>query len=55
MHCLWHWAVAKAPVNMDKSQPVVLRSVKGLFCADLAELEVGAEHELRVWDPVCSL
>ncbi|XP_010572143.1 PREDICTED: kinase suppressor of Ras 1 isoform X3 [Haliaeetus leucocephalus] len=39
MHCLWHWATAKTPVNMDNSQPVMLRRVKGLLCADLADLE----------------
>lgn len=55
MHCLWRWATAKTPVNMDNSQPVVLRRVKGLFRVDLADLEVGGECKLRVWDPVCSL
>lgn len=53
MHCLWRWAAAKAPADVDRSQPVVLRSVRGLWCAELAELEVGAEHEC-VRDPVCS-
>lgn len=55
MHCLWRWATAKTPVNMDNSQPVMLRRVKGLFCVDLADLEVGGEYKLRVCDPVCSL
>lgn len=55
MHCLWHWATAKTPVNMDNSQRVTLRRVKGLFCVDLANLEVGGEYELRLCDPVCAL
>lgn len=40
---------------MDNSQPVMLRRVKGLLCADLADLEVGGEYKLRVYDHVCSL
>lgn len=55
MHCLWRWATAKTPVNMDDSQPVVLHRAKGLFCVDLTDLEVGAEYKLRVCHPVCSL
>lgn len=55
MHCLWHWATAKTPVNMDNSQPVMLRRVKGLLCADIADLEVGGEYKLRVYDHVCYL
>lgn len=55
MHCLWRWATAKTPVNVDNTQPVMLRRVKGLFRVDLADLEVGGEHKLQVCDPVCCL
>lgn len=47
MHCLWHWATAKAPVKVDNSEPVMLRRVKGLLCVDLADLEVGGEYKLQ--------
>ncbi|XP_024051201.1 kinase suppressor of Ras 1 isoform X3 [Terrapene carolina triunguis] len=39
MHCLWRWAIAKTPVNMDNSEPVMLRRVRGLFGAGLADTE----------------
>nr|XP_016853150.1 PREDICTED: kinase suppressor of Ras 1 [Anolis carolinensis] len=30
MQCLWSWATAKTPAGMNSSQPVMLRSVRGL-------------------------
>lgn len=51
MQCLWRWATAKAE---DSSEPVTLRRVRGLGCADLGP-QVG-EHcqpqlgSLAPWD-----
>ncbi|XP_030392380.1 kinase suppressor of Ras 1 isoform X4 [Gopherus evgoodei] len=39
MHCLWRWATAKTPVNVETSEPVMLRSVRGLFGAGFAGAE----------------
>uniref|UniRef100_A0A452GSZ2 Uncharacterized protein n=2 Tax=Testudinidae TaxID=8487 RepID=A0A452GSZ2_9SAUR len=39
MHCLWRWATAKTPVNVENSEPVMLRSVRGLFGAGFAGAE----------------
>lgn len=41
MQCLWRWATAKAAESTDSSEPVTLRRVRGLGCADLVGLQVG--------------
>lgn len=54
MHCLWRWATAKAAESADSSEPVTLRRVRGLGCADLAGLQVGGQCQPLGWGPLCS-
>ncbi|XP_015277405.1 PREDICTED: kinase suppressor of Ras 1 isoform X2 [Gekko japonicus] len=49
MQCLWSWATAKTPASVQSSQPVTLRSVRGLLCPERipADLTLDALLEMN--------
>lgn len=45
MQCLWRWATARSAADAESRQPVALRGVRALRCAEPADPQVGGGHQ----------